>query len=126
MMQRPHRFAIEQPVEFRFTDVRGCPSLTGRTINISSTGVLMHTDETIGVGRKLEVVVRMPPLTPECRPIDLRLLGMAVRSGEGWVAIHARKSQMLKKAEPGSAFTESSGTPPGSGSTLDRTPDPAD
>jgi hypothetical protein len=98
MIQRPLRFAIERPVDFRFTDVRGGPRLQGRTVNISSTGVLMRTDQRIGVGRKLELIIRMARLTPDGPEVDLRLLGMAVRSGDGWVAVQARKHQILKRS----------------------------
>jgi hypothetical protein len=96
MTQRSFRFSIERPVEYRFTDTRGGPRLHGRTINISSTGVLFHTEEKIGVGRKVEVIVRMAQLAPNAPEIDLRLLGMTVRSGDGWVAVQARKYQILR------------------------------
>lgn len=96
MTQRSFRFSIERPVEYRFTDTRGGPRLQGRTVNISSTGVLFRTEEKIGVGRKMEVIVRMAQLAPNAPEIDLRLLGIAVRSGDGWVAVQARKYQILR------------------------------
>jgi len=98
MVDRALRFGIQRPVEFRFTDVRGAPRHQGRTVNISSTGVLFETDQKIGVGRKLEIIVRMAKLTPESMEVDLRLLGMSVRSGEGWVAVQVKKHQILPHA----------------------------
>ncbi len=123
MIQRPLRFAIERPVEYRFTDVRGGPRLMGRTINISSTGVLMRTDQKIGVGRKLELIIRMAKLTPDSAEVDLRLTGMAVRSGEGWVAVQARKHQILKRPAP--PPTHPPGMSPNSDSTPGKTQSPA-
>ena len=99
MNQRSHRFAIERPVEYRFTDTRGGPTMQGHTVNISSTGVLLRTDEKIGVGRKLELIVRMARLAPNGPEVDLLLLGMTVRSGDGWVAVQARKHQILKRPD---------------------------
>ena len=117
MIQRPTRFAIERPVDYRFTDVRGGPRLQGRTINISSTGVLMRTDQRIGVGRKVELIIRMAKLTPDSADIDLRLLGMTVRSGDGWVAVQARKSQLLKRPAAARTSTGLPGTPADEGSS---------
>ena len=116
MTQRSLRFTIERPVEYRFTDVRGGSRLRGRTINISSGGVLLRTDQRIGVGRKLEITVRMAQLMPGGPEVDLRLLGIAVRSGDGWVAVQAHKQQILKGL---------SGTLPGSDSIPGRIQDPA-
>ncbi len=83
-------------MEYRFTDTRGGPRLQGHTVNISSTGILLRTEEKIGVGRKLELTVRMAPLAPHAPEVDLRLLGRSVRSGDGWVAVQARKHQILR------------------------------
>ena len=99
MTQRSFRFAIERPVEYRCTDSRGGPKLQGRTVNISSTGVLLRTEEKIGVGRKMELIVRMAQLAPNGPEVDLLLLGTSVRSGDGWVAVHARKHQILKRSD---------------------------
>jgi len=108
MTERPLRFDIERPVEFRLTDVHGSPRLQGRTVNISSGGVLIKTDEKIGVGRKIEMLVRMAKLAPDSLEVDLLLRGLTVRSGQGWVAVHVKKRQILpRKAEPS--------TPPNNG-----------
>ena len=90
---------MECQVEYRFTDSRGGQRMQGRTVNISSTGVLLRTEERIGVGRKLELIVRMARLAPNGPEVDLLLLGMTVRSGDGWVAVQARKHQILKRLD---------------------------
>jgi hypothetical protein len=124
MIERPLRFAIERPVEYRFTDVRGAPRLTGRTINISSNGVLLRTEQRIGVGRRLELIIRMAQLEPGGPEVDLRLLGMTVRTGEGYVAVQSRKSQILKR-ETTVGPRAVSGIPAGNDSVPGRIQDPA-
>jgi hypothetical protein len=125
MIQRALRFAIERPVEYRFTDVRGGPRFKGRTINISSTGVLMQNEQRIGVGRRMELLIRMTPLAPGGPEFDLRLLGITVRSGEGFVAVQARKSQILKRAETAASTRAVSGILPDTGSNPGRIQHPA-
>jgi hypothetical protein len=99
MIDRPVRFEIDRPVEFRLTDQRGAVLQHGRTVNISSGGVLIRTDEKVGVGRKMEATVRMAKLAPEGAEVDLKLLGITIRSGEGWVALQVRKHQILRASE---------------------------
>ena len=91
---------MERAVEFWLTDVRNAPRFQGRTLNISSGGVLVQTNERIGVGRKIEMVVRMATLTPESAPVDLRLLGRTVRTGQGWLAAQIKKYQILPRFHP--------------------------
>lgn len=83
MTQRSFRFSIERPVEYRFTDTRGGPRLQGRSINISSTGVLFRTEEKIGVGRKMEVIVRMAQLAPTPRKLTCDCWGSRCVVGTG-------------------------------------------
>jgi hypothetical protein len=101
MTERPIRFEIERPVEFRLTDVRGGPRFQGRTTNISSGGVLFRTDQMLAVGRKIEMIVRMSESPEESLDVDLRLLGRIVRSGPGWAAAQVRKHQILPTGPPG-------------------------
>lgn len=97
MVNRPRRFEIDRPVQLRLADVRDAPPMEGRTVNISTGGVLIQTDHQIGVGRKLEIVVRIDRLSPESTDVDLRLYGVSVRSGQGWVAAQVKKHQLLSR-----------------------------
>ena len=94
MVDRPQRFDIERPVKFRLSDVRNAPSLSGRTVNISTGGVLIQTDHAIAPGRKVEMVVRMAKLAPDSPEIDLRLYGVTVRTGDGCFAAQIRKHHL--------------------------------
>ena len=100
MTERPARFQIERPVEFRFADARGAPLLRGRTVNISSGGVLFRTDQTIGIGRKIDMIVRMFESDSDELKVDLRLYGRVVRSGVGWAAVEVKKHQIRPISPP--------------------------
>lgn len=115
MTDRPIRFEIERPVAFRLTDARGGPQFQGRTVNISSGGVLFRTEQMIGLGRRVEMVVRMAPSGEPGLEVDLRLLGRVVRSGPGWAAVQVRKHQIFPTAPPGKPLEtdKMSGTPAG-------------
>ena len=115
MTERPTRFEIERPVAFRFTDARGCPRFEGRTVNISSGGVLFKTQQMVGVGRRVEMMVRMAQPGESGLEVDLHLLGRVVRSGPGWAAIQVHKHQILPTPPPGTPLDmgKTSGTPAG-------------
>lgn len=95
------RFAMERPVEVRFPGAREAPPAQGRTVNISSGGVLFRTDQVIGVGRKIDMVVRMSRPGSEVVNVDLYLRGVIVRSGRGWAAAQVRKYRLVPIAPPG-------------------------
>ena len=101
MTERPIRFEIERPVAFRLTDTRGSPRLQGRTVNISSGGVLFKTEQAVAVGRRVEMVVRMAQASESGLDVDLHLLGRVVRSGMGWAAVQVHKYQIHPTAPPG-------------------------
>lgn len=115
MTDRSIRFDIERAVDFRITDDRTGTPHRGRTINISSSGVLFQTDQPPGVGRKVEMIVRMTNESPGFADIDLHLIGIVVRTGPSWAAARTRKHQLQPINPPGTpAGTRSaSGTPRG-------------
>jgi hypothetical protein len=101
MNERPMRFEIDRPVDFRITDMRGTPTFQGRTVNISSGGVLFRTEQSIGVGRKVDMVIHMAEGDSESLEVNLRLLGRIVRSGPGWAAAQVGKHQLVPTIQPG-------------------------
>ncbi|HZS52053.1 MAG TPA: PilZ domain-containing protein [Bryobacterales bacterium] len=109
MIDRPIRFDIERLVEFRVADAKGATPHQGRTINISSSGVLFHTDQQLAVGRKLEMVVHMTQTSPDGVDVNLYLLGTVVRSGPGWAAARVRKHQILPTNPPGTRPSKDTG-----------------
>jgi hypothetical protein len=108
MTNRSIRFDIERAVDFRLTDDRTKTPRQGRTVNISSSGVLFQTDNPPDVGRRVELIVRMTNESPDLVDIDLHLIGIVVRTGPGWAAARTRKHQLQPMNSPG--------TPAGTGS----------
>lgn len=115
MTNRSIRFDIERAVDFRLTDDRARTPRRGRTVNISSSGVLFQTDQPPDVGRRVELIVRMTNESPDLVDIDLHLIGIVVRTGPGWAAARTRKHQLQPIEPPGTpAGTRSAtGTPAG-------------
>ncbi len=93
MTDRPLRFPMDRPVEFRLSGVHDAPLLHGRTVNISSGGVLFRTEHRLDIGRKIQMVIRMSDRGS--LDVDLHLLGVIVRSGPGWAAAQARKHRLV-------------------------------
>src|SRR5215471_7749477 len=113
MTDRPLRFPMDRPVEFRLSNMRDSPPLHGRTVNISSAGVLFRTEHRLDIGRKIQMVIRVSD--PNSLDVDLHLLGVIVRSGPGWAAARVHKHRLIPIAphdiRPGSGNT--AGTPAG-------------
>ncbi len=68
---------------------------TGHTLNISRRGVLFHTEETLSVGSRIEVVIQMGPgLDNPADQISLRVQGVTIRSEGGDVAVSIKKYRL--------------------------------
>ena len=113
MTDRPLRFPMDRPVEFRLSGTRDGPPLHGHTVNVSSGGVLFRTEHRVDIGRKIQMVVRMSD--QGSLDVDLHLLGVIVRNGPGWAAAQVRKHRLVPipphDIQPGSG--KNAGTPAG-------------
>ena len=103
MQARAPRFEIEKPVQFRVQSAGGPKEGHGRTLNISRRGVLFETAETIAVGEKIDLVVRMGDAVGSGSPIELRLQGEIVRTQDSAVAVAVRKYNLAADKEEESA-----------------------
>lgn len=63
------RFPMERDCRFRvIAPNRRLPEATGKTLNLSSKGMLLSVDRTVAVGSSLEVVVHWPvQISEQCR-----------------------------------------------------------
>lgn len=88
------RFPIEREVKFRVLSKKASQEGgTGKTVNISSNGVLFATDEFLLPGRRLELSISWPAqLNDKC---GLRLVarGRVVRCAEGKAAFEIQQSE---------------------------------
>lgn len=86
--RRADRFPIERELRYKvlnkkFNDEAG----TGRTINISSSGILFATNEVLLPGRKIEVSLSWPAQLNEKCALKLVARGKVVRYERGMAAL---------------------------------------
>lgn len=98
------RFAIEQDASYRVLDHRVLPPEhgTGRTLDISSRGMLLATEQCLRAGKRVEVSVNWPASLEGGCPLKFVALGRVVRSDERGVAVrveqHEFRTRRMKEA----------------------------
>jgi PilZ domain len=86
------RFPIERDVRFRVLDKRVAPEEgTGKTINISSTGVLFTTDQMLLPGKRLELSISWPAQLDNKCNLKLVARGRVARMEPGRAAIEIQQ-----------------------------------
>ncbi len=89
-----HRFLIELPLCYRTLDRPGNQvEGRGRTINMSSRGVLFTTDHTLDPDQLLELSISWPAKLDDKHPLKLVLAGRLVRSGVGTAAVELHRHE---------------------------------
>jgi hypothetical protein len=81
------RFPIEQDVRYKVFTRNTIEVGLGRTINMSSNGVLFTTERPLAVGERVEVAVNWPAQLDNKCPLKLVTTGRIVRGGTGQAAI---------------------------------------
>jgi hypothetical protein len=103
------RFAIEQEMLYKILDHRAAvpESGVGRTLDISSHGVLFETQQRLRTGKRIEVAVNWPALLDGGCPLKFVAVGRVVRADEKCAAMkieqhefRTRRSKELPAAEP--------------------------
>ena len=103
------RFAIEQEVLYKILDHRAAVSEsgTGKTLDISSGGVLFETGQPLRSGKRVEVSVNWPAQLDGGCPLKLVAVGRVVRAEEACAAMHieqhefrTRRTKELPAVEP--------------------------
>ncbi|MBI4873649.1 MAG: PilZ domain-containing protein [Acidobacteria bacterium] len=86
------RFPIEREVRYRILSKRDAVETgLGRTVNMSSSGVLFTTEQALSPGRRLEVAVSWPAQLDAKCPLKLVARGKVVRCPEGQAAIEIQQ-----------------------------------
>lgn len=86
------RFPIEREVRYRVLNKRSAEEAgDGRTINISSSGVLFTSDHTLLPGRRLELSISWPAQLDNRCALQLVARGRVVRFEPGRAAIEIQQ-----------------------------------
>lgn len=86
--RRRVRYPIELQVRYRPASTRrSAQDGTGRTINISSSGVLLTTDCFLPLGKRMELSISWPVKLDETIPLQLLVGGVVVRSDDCGAAV---------------------------------------
>jgi hypothetical protein len=82
------RFPIEREVRYRVLSKRGGEEAgEGKTMNISSSGVLFTSEQILLPGRRLELAINWPAQLNQQVPLKLVARGRVVRFEQGRAAI---------------------------------------
>ena len=96
------RFPIEREVKFKVLNRKNAEEVgCGRTINMSSNGVLFTTDQYLIPGRRLEISISWPAQLNSKVNLKLVARGRVVRCDEGRAAIEIHQYEFRTQSTPG-------------------------
>lgn len=100
--RRSSRFPIERELRYKTLNLRTEPQTgTGKTMNISSSGVLFTTEHEFPVGTRLEVTISWPAQLNERCMLNLVARGRVSRFGKGHVALQIQQYEFRTQSRPG-------------------------
>src|SRR5881296_1053201 len=98
------RFHIEQEVRYKMLyGQRIAETGTGKTLNISSSGVWFTTESMLTTGMPVELSMNWPVLLNDSCPMKLMIYGCVVRSNEKGAAVAIERYEFRTQ---GRAFTQ--------------------
>ena len=96
------RFPIERDIKYKILN-RKAPEETGagKTLNMSSNGVLFTTDGLLSPGRRVELAISWPAQLNSKVALKLVARGRIVRSAEGVAAVEIQKYEFrTQRSQP--------------------------
>jgi hypothetical protein len=94
------RFPIEMELNYR-VGAKSAKWVPGRTINISSSGILIRTDAVPVEGSKVQMALTWPQMLDNRVPLRLVVDGRVVRAGEGQAAVTFQRFEFRTAKDPG-------------------------
>lgn len=89
-----HRFPIERDLRYKTVSKRSDEeSGTGKTVNVSSGGVLFSADRALLPGQRIEVAINWPAQLNDKVGLELVARGRVVRYEEGMVAMDIQQHE---------------------------------
>lgn len=96
------RFPIERDIRYRVLSKRGNHEEgMGKTVNISSTGVLFTTDQALTPGKRLEISISWPAQLDNKCHLKLVARGRVARLEEGRAAIEIQQYEFRTQGSRG-------------------------
>ena len=108
--QRLHRrYPINLEIEYRLLNKGQVERLGfGRTLDISTRGVLFEANDSLPIGRSIEIVISWPFLLDGGCPLKLVLKGRVVRSNSAESAVQSRQHEFRTAGTHASRIPSSS------------------
>ena len=101
------RFPIERDVRYKVLNYKSDDELgIGKTINMSSRGVLFTTDRHLALGKKLEVSISWPAQLNSVVPLKLVASGRVIRSEQGIAAMEIQHTEFRTQANTGATLDQ--------------------
>lgn len=92
--RKRQRFDIQCDLRYRLLDSRRhLPQQNGKTINISSKGVLFEAPSELPVGKRVELMIAWPAMLNEKCRLKMVAVGRIVRAESGRVAAVIQKHE---------------------------------
>jgi hypothetical protein len=96
------RFPIEREVRYKILNRKSVDEVgSGKTINMSSNGVLFSTEQHLLPGKRLEISISWPAQLDSKVSLKLVARGRVVRSEEGRAAIEIHQYEFRTQGTPG-------------------------
>jgi len=96
------RFPIEREVRYKILNRKNADEVgVGKTINMSSNGVLFSTEQYLVPGKRLELSISWPAQLDSKISLKLVARGRVVRSDEKRAAIEIHQYEFRTQAAPG-------------------------
>jgi PilZ domain-containing protein len=104
--RRSDRFAIEREVRYRALNKRGGEEAgDGRTVNMSSSGVLFTSGRMLRPGCRVELAISWPALLNNKCALKLVARGRIVRFDNGVAAMEIQQYEFRTLSAPGAVST---------------------
>ncbi len=100
--RKSSRFPIEREVRYKTLNQRAeILAGNGKTLNISSSGVLFTSDHDLPVGTRLEVSISWPAQLNEKCLLNLVARGRVTRHNRGHLALQIQQYEFRTQSRPG-------------------------
>lgn len=102
--RRSDRFAIEREIRYRALNKRGGEEAgEGKTVNMSSSGVLFTSGQILRPGRRIELSISWPAQLNNKCALKLVARGRIVRFENGLAAMEIQQYEFRTQSAPGTA-----------------------